>query len=43
MILARAQQGSSSTPRSSKVAELEFTAGDVVISGSKTVQVEVVE
>lgn len=43
MILARAQQGSSSTPRSSKVAELEFSAGDVVISGSKTVQVEVVE
>jgi hypothetical protein len=29
--------------RNSKVTELEITAGDIVISGSKTVQVDVKE
>jgi hypothetical protein len=29
--------------RNSKVAEMEIDAGDVVVSGSKTVQVEVKE
>ena len=36
-------QGSISQTRNSKVAELEIGAGDSVISGSKTVQVEVKE
>ena len=45
MILAGAQtaQGSITQTRNSKVAELEFGAGDSVISGSKTIQVEVKE
>jgi hypothetical protein len=45
MILASAQnaQGSVTQTRNSKVAELEFGAGDSVITGSKTVQVEVKE
>ncbi len=45
MILAGAQgpQGSISQTRNSKVAELEFDAGDYVISGSKTIQIEVKE
>ncbi len=43
MILARTQPASASVPRSSKVAEMEFSAGEAVISGSKTVQVEVKE
>jgi hypothetical protein len=43
MIFARAQPSPSTAPRSSKVAEMEFSAGEVVISGSKTVQVEVKE
>jgi hypothetical protein len=45
MILAGAQtaQGSIGQTRNSKVAELEIGAGDSVISGSKTIQVEVKE
>jgi hypothetical protein len=45
MILAGSQtaQGSISQTRNSKVAELEFGAGDNVINGSKTIQVEVKE
>jgi hypothetical protein len=45
MILAGAQtaQSSITQTRNSKVAELEFGAGDSVISGSKTIQVEVKE
>jgi len=45
MILAGSQtaQGAISQTRNSKVAELEIGAGDSVISGSKTIQVEVKE
>jgi len=45
MILAGSQgaQGSITETRNSKVAELEIGAGDSVISGSKTIQVEVKE
>jgi hypothetical protein len=45
MILAGSQgaQGSFSQTRNSKVAELEIGAGDSVINGSKTIQVEVKE
>jgi hypothetical protein len=45
MILAGSQaaQGSISQTRNSKVAELEIGAGDSVINGSKTIQVEVKE
>jgi hypothetical protein len=43
MILARSQGSTGATPRASKIAELEFHAGDVMISGTKTVQVEVKE
>ena len=46
MILARTQSSLTSTPAlpNSKVAELEIPAGsDMVISGSKTIQVEVKE
>lgn len=44
MLLARSQTGSSPAAwTGSKVAEYEFSAGDLVISGSKTVQVEVKE
>ena len=45
LILAGAQtaQGSIGQTRNSKVAELEIGAGDSVISGSKTIQVEVKE
>jgi hypothetical protein len=44
-ILARTQTalGSASLLRNSKVAELEIDAGDVVVTGAKTVQVEVKE
>jgi hypothetical protein len=44
-ILARGQTalGLAGAGAGSKVAELEISAGDVVISGSKTVQVEVKE
>lgn len=45
MILAGSQSafGSIGQTRNSKVAELEIGAGDSVISGSKTIQVEVKE
>jgi hypothetical protein len=45
MILARSQSSLSGTPApaNSKVAEFEIDAGDVVVSGSKTIQVEVKE
>jgi hypothetical protein len=43
MILARSQTTPLTTSRPSTVAETEFGAGDVVISGSKTIQVEVKE
>jgi hypothetical protein len=45
MILARSQSSLSGMPAfaNSKVAEFEINAGDVVVSGSKTIQVEVKE
>jgi hypothetical protein len=43
MILARARATPASVSRPSTVAEMEFSAGEVVISGSKTIQVEVKE
>jgi hypothetical protein len=45
MILAGSQSafGSINQTRNSKVAELEIGAGDSVINGSKTIQVEVKE
>jgi hypothetical protein len=45
LILGGSQPGSGSISqtRNSKVAELEISAGDVAISGSKTVQVEIKE
>ena len=45
MILARAQPSLTGTvlARGSKAAELELDAGDAVVSGSKTVQVEIKE
>jgi hypothetical protein len=44
MILARAQQPAQGAPaRTSKLAEIPFSAGNMVITGSKTVQVEVKE
>ena len=45
LILGASQAGSAtiSQSRNSKIAELEISAGDMVISGSKTVQVEVKE
>ena len=46
MILARGQIGgaaASMNVRGSKIAEIEIPAGDFVVTGSKTVQVEVKE
>jgi hypothetical protein len=45
LILARAQaaQGSLSMPRGSKIDELQIETGNVVVTGSKTAQVEVKE
>ena len=43
MILARSQAAPAAISRPSTVAEMEFSAGEVVISGSKTIQVEVKE
>ncbi|MEO8126189.1 MAG: SpoIVB peptidase S55 domain-containing protein [Bryobacteraceae bacterium] len=43
MILARGQMSPAAGSRPSTVAEMEFSAGDVVVSGSKTIQVEVKE
>jgi hypothetical protein len=43
MILARTPSANPLLGKSSTVAELEFSAGDVVISGSKTIQVDVKE
>jgi hypothetical protein len=45
LILGRTQSslGGSALTGNSKIAELEISAGEVVISGSKTIQVEVRE
>lgn len=43
MLLARSSAAPSAQGRTSTIQNLEFTAGDTVISGSKTVQVEVKE
>lgn len=44
LILAKAQAAQGAwVPRGSKIAEIEISTGDVVVSGSKTVQVEVIE
>jgi len=44
MILSKLQPSPGlTTPANSKVAEFEFSAGDMVVSGSKTIQVEVKE
>ncbi len=43
MILARSQATPANASRPSTVAEMEFSAGEFVISGSKTIQVEVKE
>ncbi|HUS08546.1 MAG TPA: SpoIVB peptidase S55 domain-containing protein [Bryobacteraceae bacterium] len=43
MVLNRTHSPSPSLPRTSKVAEFEIGAGDIVINGSKTVQVDVKE
>jgi hypothetical protein len=43
MILARAQPSLAGLIKSSKVAEMTFDAGDLSVSGSKTIQVEVKE
>jgi hypothetical protein len=45
MILARTQASLASAPlwRGSKTAEMELTAGEAVVSGTKTVQIEVKE
>jgi hypothetical protein len=42
-ILTRTQTGTSATPRTSTIAEMTFAAGDVAITGSKTLQLEVTE
>jgi hypothetical protein len=42
-ILTRTQTGTSVTPRTSTVAELVFTSGEIAITGSKTLQLEVTE
>ena len=43
LVLAQPAAGSILQTRNSKVAELEISAGQVMISGSKTIQVEVKE
>jgi hypothetical protein len=44
LILAKAQSAQGAwIPRGSKVDELQIPTGDVVVTGSKTVQVEVKE
>jgi SpoIVB peptidase S55 len=43
LILARTQTGTSQVPRTSTVAEMVFASGDLAISGSKTLQLEVKE
>jgi hypothetical protein len=43
MILTRTQTGTSLIPRTSTVAEMMFALGDVAITGSKTLQLEVKE
>ncbi len=42
-ILTRTQTGTSTVPRTSTVAEMVFAGGDVAITGSKTLQLEVKE
>jgi hypothetical protein len=42
-ILTRTQTGTSTVPRTSTVAELVFANGDIAITGSKTLQLEVKE
>ena len=43
MMLNRMQPGTNLNWRGSKLAEIEIPAGDYVVTGSKTVQVEVKE
>lgn len=43
MILTRTQTGTSIVPRTSTIAEMTFAAGDLAITGSKTLQLEVKE
>lgn len=43
LILSRTQTGTSTTPRTSTIAEMVFGAGDLALSGSKTVQLEIKE
>jgi hypothetical protein len=43
MILSRTQAGTSVTPRTSTIAEMTFAAGDLSLTGSKTLQLEVKE
>lgn len=42
-ILTRTQTGTSVTPRTSTLAEMDFAAGDLAITGAKTLQLEVKE
>ena len=43
MILTRMQTGTSVVPRTSTVAEMVFAAGELAITGSKTLQLDVKE
>jgi hypothetical protein len=43
LILAKTPGAAAHAGRTSTVAEIDFSAGDAVITGSKTVQVEVEE
>ena len=43
IILNRTQAGASVTPRTSTIAEMIFAAGDLSLTGSKTLQLEVKE
>jgi len=42
-ILTRTQTGTSVVPRTSTIAEMTFASGDLAVSGSKTLQLEVKE
>jgi hypothetical protein len=43
MVLSRTHSPAPAQPRTSKIAEFEISAGDLVINGSKTVQVDIKE
>ena len=43
MILAHGPIGTASQGRTSTLAEIEFAAGDEVITGAKTIQVDIKE